>query len=171
MSRFTLIVLVVLALVGTACKQGRKPPDDSEARTARQNEPRSSGSTRWPDTHVERVRFYTMNALYTGARMSLRDKNRRVVWEEFPATPADWDIWRLAERNAVVKLPAEFDVSSGVDLVVHFQNGTASRFRCERLKGWLGEPDTESIYLHVCGEPLRPSIYLNGAGGEYNSVR
>lgn len=135
---------------------------------------RRTGICRTASAKLRKVEFYTMNSLFLGARISIRDSSgRQVVWGTIPKVPLEFRGWLMASaRETSISIPPDFDNTGGVDIVIHFTNSTASRYRIERL----GSGEDEAIYLHVCGPGaegtigLRPTLYLNRAGGHYYPV-
>jgi len=123
------------------------------------------------DLQPKKLRFYTFNTLYAGARISIKNDAGKVMWVSIPSEPQEHD--RFMQRqgwNAAVEVPPNFDLTKRYVMRIHFRNGTASRYPFYRI-GTDSEP---AYYLHVCSDlpwekgsyGLQPRVYLNGGGKE-----
>lgn len=127
----------------------------------------------YTDVQPREIEFYSHNALFEGARISIKNAVGKVMWVQMPTTPMELEyLWpgRLKGWTAGYRIPASFDLTHGFEMVVHFKDGTTTRFeRFEHIGD--GHPyGGVSFYLHVC-EGLRPHIGPQGTGeGEKHPV-
>jgi hypothetical protein len=115
----------------------------------------------------EWLNFYTMNTLFLGAKLTVKNDEGKTLSVN---VPKHFDKGDFGENEMELNLdvPADFNLTGKYSITVHFANGTATRYNFERINPDQGATKEASFYLHVCGGSdtsnagLRPAIYLNG---------
>lgn len=153
-----------LVYCGSRWNEPRIPSAPAKQQATVKAEPRHPEHVR-RDVQPSKIEFYSHNALFEGARISIKNAAGKVMWVQLPGRMVKKfrRDWRLEGFHQEFDISPDFDLTRGYEMVVHFKDGYATRFaRFEHIGD--GHPyGRPSFYLHVC-EGLRPHIVSNGTG-------